>query len=85
LEALTNVAKYAEATHAAVTLAQVNGRLEFEVIDDGKGFDTETNAYGTGLLGMRDRLDAIGGKLTITSAPGAGATITGTILTGSAA
>ena len=79
LEALTNVAKYAEATHASVTLAHEDGRLEFTVIDDGKGFDASSTHYGTGLQGMADRLDAIGGQLTITSAPDAGATIIGTI------
>lgn len=51
------------------------------MIDDGKGFDATSTHYGTGLQGMADRLDAIGGQLTITSAPGAGATIAGTIST----
>ena len=60
-------------------LAHEDGRLEFTVIDDGKGFDASSTHYGTGLQGMADRLDAIGGQLTITSAPDAGATIIGTI------
>ena len=79
LEALNNVAKYAEASRAEISLAQLDGRLMFTVTDDGLGFDTDTKAYGTGLQGMRDRLDAIAGKLAVESAPGHGTTITGTV------
>ncbi len=79
LEALNNVAKYAEASRAEISLAQLDGRLMFTVADDGVGFDADTKAYGTGLQGMRDRLDAIAGKLAVESAPGQGTTITGTV------
>ena len=79
LESLNNVAKYAEASRAEISLAQLDGRLMFTVADDGVGFDADTKAYGTGLQGMRDRLDAIAGKLAVESAPGQGTTITGTV------
>jgi signal transduction histidine kinase len=79
LEALNNVAKYADAGRADVLLAQRNGHVTFEVRDDGVGFDIEAKAYGTGLQGMRDRLAAVGGTLAITSAPGSGTRVTGTV------
>ena len=79
LEALNNVAKYADATRATVRLSNGNGELRFEVTDDGRGFDSASTGYGTGLQGMADRLAAVGGELTIRSAPGAGTTIAGTV------
>src|SRR6266511_4074814 len=71
LEALQNVAKYADATSTVVRLAASNGRLSFEVADDGRGFEPGV-ARGSGLQGMADRLDAIGGRLEIESEPGRG-------------
>jgi signal transduction histidine kinase len=79
LEALQNVAKYAEATTATVQLAQSNGTLTFEVSDDGRGFDSAIVGSGTGLQGIADRLAALGGELGVSSAPGHGTTITGRI------
>jgi signal transduction histidine kinase len=79
LEALNNVVKYAGATRAEVRLAQTNGELTFEVVDDGNGFDPSETGYGTGLQGMADRLDALGGTLEVRSAPGAGTTIIGRV------
>ncbi len=77
LEALQNVAKYAGASRAEVRLAASGRDLEFEVTDDGAGFDPGGKAYGTGLQGMADRLHAHGGSLDVRSAPGAGTTIHG--------
>jgi signal transduction histidine kinase len=82
LEALNNVAKYAEASRAEISLAQHDGGLTFTVADDGVGFDADTKAYGTGLQGMRDRLDAIGGTLEVRSQPGRGTTVTGRVSVG---
>jgi signal transduction histidine kinase len=82
LEALNNVAKYSAATAATVSLAQANGTLTFTVADDGVGFTVESTANGTGLQGMADRLDAIGGALEIRSAPGEGTTILGRVPVG---
>jgi signal transduction histidine kinase len=79
LEALQNVAKYASASGATIELAQRNGSLEFAVTDDGKGFDPASAGRGSGLQGMADRLDAIGGELTVESTPGSGTTVRGTV------
>lgn len=70
LEALQNVQKYAGASNAVVSLSEVESRLQFEVYDNGRGFDGPGTARGTGLTNMEDRLDALGGNLTITSEPG---------------
>jgi signal transduction histidine kinase len=77
LEALQNVAKYAQATGATVHLHRVDGQLIFEVADDGIGFDPNAKGYGAGMQGMADRLAALGGELRVTSAPGSGTRIEG--------
>jgi signal transduction histidine kinase len=82
LEALNNVSKYAGASGAVVRLAQSNGRLTFTVTDDGRGFDPDATGPGTGLQGMADRLDAIGGSFDVVSAPGSGTTVTGRVPVG---
>jgi signal transduction histidine kinase len=79
LEALQNVAKYAEATGAVVRVASTGGELTFEVADDGVGFDASSIRFGTGLQGMADRLDALGGAIEIRSAPGEGTTVSGRV------
>ncbi|MEX0651296.1 MAG: ATP-binding protein, partial [Actinomycetota bacterium] len=81
LEALNNTAKYAEASRATIRLAQRNGALEFSVSDDGRGFDQTQTTHGTGLQGIADRLDAIGGSIRVESTPGAGTTLLGVITT----
>ena len=79
LEALNNIAKYAGASHVDVRLWWQEGEVVFEVSDDGVGFDPATRGYGTGLRGMADRLEALGGTLEVTSAPRAGTKILGTV------
>ena len=79
LEALQNVAKYATASSAQVRLRHDRDRLLFEVTDDGVGFDPSATRLGTGLQGMADRLDTVGGRLTVDSTPGAGTAITGEV------
>jgi signal transduction histidine kinase len=79
LEALQNVQKYAGAGTATVRLVENDGTLQFEVEDDGAGFDTSTVKKGSGLTNMSDRLDALGGAATIDSAPGQGARLRGTL------
>ena len=82
LEALQNVAKYAHATHAQVRLSGSGDELTFEVVDDGDGFDQGSTHRGSGLLGMVDRLDAVGGTLEVRSQPGMGTTVTGRVSMG---
>jgi signal transduction histidine kinase len=79
LEALQNVAKYADADRTVIRLAQSNGNLSFEVVDDGRGFDADAVASGSGLQGMADRLAAVGGSLEVRSAPGRGTTVAGRV------
>ncbi len=81
LEALQNVAKYSGAAGARIRLAQSNGVVEFSIADDGAGFDPATVRRGAGLTNMRDRLEALGGALVITSEPGAGTTLAGSVPT----
>ena len=86
LEALNNLAKYAKASAATVSLSQADGTLTFAVSDDGVGFVVgDRLSSGTGLQGMADRLEAIGGTLKVESAPGSGTTVTGRIPTKEAA
>ncbi len=79
LEALQNVAKYAGADQTVIRLSQSNGSLAFEVVDEGRGFDPNAVAMGSGLQGMADRLAAVGGSLEIRSAPGSGTTVAGRV------
>jgi signal transduction histidine kinase len=79
LEALQNVAKYAEASNVTIRLLSEDEALRFEIVDDGRGFDPASTGYGTGLRGMADRLDAIGGSLEIESSIGKGTTVIGIV------
>jgi signal transduction histidine kinase len=81
LEALQNTAKYAHASRATVMLSSEDGTLSFEVSDDGVGFDPGTTTYGTGLQGMADRLEALGGSLWVRSTPGGGTSVAGRVHT----
>jgi signal transduction histidine kinase len=72
-EALTNVVRYASATRASVTIAQVDRQLVVQVTDDGDGGADPSR--GTGLRGLEDRLAAVGGRLTVISPPGKGTTV----------
>jgi signal transduction histidine kinase len=81
-EALTNVVRHAQATHVAVSLRRVEGAVVLEIEDDGVAFDASgihVGRIGTldrlGLLGMRERVEMVGGGLEIDSARGRGTTI----------
>jgi signal transduction histidine kinase len=76
-EALTNVAKYAQATHARVNVSRHSGRILVEVSDDGVG--GADPATGSGLRGLRDRVSAVGGRLEVDSRPGQGTTVRATM------
>jgi signal transduction histidine kinase len=79
LEALQNVAKYANAGRATVTLEERDGQLAFSVTDDGAGFDPGTTLKGSGTQNMADRLEALGGSVSVTSAVGVGTTVSGRV------
>lgn len=78
-EALTNVARYAQAKQVNVILKRDEDRLELEVWDDGVGFNVAQipaeHPRGLGLLGMRERLALVGGDLVVESKPGKGTRI----------
>jgi signal transduction histidine kinase len=74
-EGLSNVFKHAQATAAAVTMERDSGLLKMTVEDNGKGFVPNTMAgerFHFGLQTMKERAEALGGRLTIDSAPGKG-------------
>jgi signal transduction histidine kinase len=72
-EALTNTAKHARASHARVAVRQHDGVLWLSVGDDGVG--GAEPARGSGLIGLRDRVEALGGSIQVTSLPGEGTVI----------
>lgn len=71
-EGLTNVVKHADAQEAWVRVVEANGAIEVVVRDDGKGFDPARAGGGFGLVGMRERVTLVGGRLSISSEPGGG-------------
>lgn len=74
-EALTNISRYAEATEVKIQLQVTKKHLNLLVVDNGKGFQLSQNTTGFGLQSMRDRAQALGGKLQIITAPNSGCTI----------
>ena len=75
-ESLTNIGKYANATQIVISLQNQSGYALIEVNDNGIGFNTEDIASSShGISGMRHRVEAAGGKLTVTSTPGQGTII----------
>jgi signal transduction histidine kinase len=72
-EALTNTAKHANAFRAAVYVEAVAGELRISVCDDGRGGADFTG--GTGLVGLKDRVEALGGRIALHSPHGAGTTL----------
>lgn len=72
-ESLTNIAKYANATQVEISLQSFEGFITVDVKDNGMGFNLENIKPGShGLAGMRHRVEAAGGKLTVTSTEGSG-------------
>lgn len=74
-EAMTNVVRHAEATHAAVTLARRSGRLVVIVADDGRGIGTDVVA-GVGTLSLRERAAELGGHASVACPPDGGTVVT---------
>jgi signal transduction histidine kinase len=82
-EALANVTRHARAGRVAVTLSYMDGEAALDIRDDGAGFAPTADGYGAngglGLRGMRERVEALGGRLAVESAPGRGTTIAVTV------
>jgi len=76
-EALTNVARYAQAQTVRVTVVRSNGHVDVQVCDDGVGGADPAN--GSGLRGLSDRVATLDGRLELTSANGDGTTVRATI------
>jgi signal transduction histidine kinase len=79
LEALQNVQKYAAASAVEVRLREDSGQVHVDVIDDGRGFDVNTDSRGAGLTNMEDRIDALAGSLHVASTRGSGTTLSATV------
>ena len=78
LEALQNAVKHSGADEVTVWV-RADPRLEFAVVDDGRGFDQADAGHTGGLLGMDARVRAVGGTLTVESSPGGGTSVRGWI------
>lgn len=81
-EALTNIVKHAGATEASVTLSLAPDPQHLRIVihDNGKGFDPHAPDHeGIGLIGMRERMAAVGGELSINSSPGQGTNVQATL------
>ena len=74
-EALTNCARHAKAKHVLVTVRAADGHVVLVIQDDGVGFEVARSQGGLGLVGIRERVEAIDGRLRIASHPGEGTTI----------
>ena len=88
-EALTNVARHAQASRVEVSIQKRRGHLCMKIKDDGKSFNVERTLHANGgkrlgLLGMRERLEMVGGSFTVESAPQKGTTILAQIPLGKA-
>jgi len=78
-ESLTNVVKHAGASRVEVGVRQEGGKIEIGVRDDGEGFEPEASTPGRGLLGMRERIELLGGRIAVTSTPDGGTEISATV------
>lgn len=74
-EALNNVVRHSGAQRVTICIRQIDGAIELVIADDGCGFDAFGKNAGLGLLGMRERAEAAGGKMTLASAVGKGCTL----------
>jgi len=80
-EALANTLKHGAASHVFIAIALEDDGLRIQVVDDGRGFDTSTVNGSSGLVGLRDRIAAVGGTLDVRSAPERGTTLTAVVPT----
>ena len=77
-EALTNIRRHANASHAWVNVARQNGSLELTVADDGRGFENDSpfDRQHVGLASMRERVRSLDGQITVATSPGQGTRVT---------
>jgi signal transduction histidine kinase len=78
-EALTNAVKHGHASRAVVEIREKDSMIHLSVRDDGDGFDTDAETDGFGLLGMRERVELLGGKLQVDSTASGGTTVTASV------
>lgn len=78
-EALTNINKHSGASRAVVEVVEDGSVLTVRIRDDGSGFDPSRSEGGFGLMGMRERVELVGGRLEVSSTPGRGTTLTATL------
>ena len=87
-ESLLNAARHAAASHVEMRLERLHDRLRFMIHDDGRGFEpaevARGDGAGLGLIGMRDRVQGVGGALHIESSPARGTRITALVPVGEA-
>jgi signal transduction histidine kinase len=79
-EALTNVARHARATQVKMSISRISGAIRMEISDNGRSFPVEKivsalNPKRLGLVGMKERVEMVGGNLTIESVRGKGTTV----------
>lgn len=79
-EALTNVARHAHATKVGLSITKIPGAIRMDISDNGRSFRVGTallakNPKRLGLIGMKERVEMVGGRLSIVSAPGKGTTV----------
>jgi signal transduction histidine kinase len=74
-EAMTNALKHAGAESLSIDIFEAEDAVELRVRDEGRGYDPSEHTGGFGLLGMRERVELLGGRLTVDTAPGAGTTV----------
>jgi signal transduction histidine kinase len=80
-EAVNNVLRHAQAQHVRVALIRVDNQVRLDVTDDGQGFDAQLPRPGRqiGLWSMRERVEQLGGKFEVSSAPGQGTTVSAVV------
>jgi len=79
LEALQNAIKHGAARRIMITISGTSAALDFEVSDDGRGFDPGRVGTGSGTANLADRIAAVGGRLEIITRPGLGTAVRGSI------
>jgi two-component system sensor histidine kinase UhpB len=80
-EALTNMARHSAAVHVKISIERppAGDRIQVMIVDDGQGADLSAPRNGLGLIGMRERVSALGGELTLATAPNQGFTVSATL------